>query len=85
MNLDKFRIEILDEKFIKKYNTYMKSFKIIFNELPNNFISTIELLYETIDKILLTIKDTTDNDDKMKKNTELLSIKLDTDFCINSK
>jgi hypothetical protein len=66
MSLDKLNIETLDEKYVKKYNTYIRNYKVNFTQTPNNYLSTIELLHDTITEVLNKFKEKADGDDKLK-------------------
>lgn len=61
-----FRIDVSASRQVNKYNTYMRDFQVFFNNLPPDFISSMELLSRITGEILYKIKEFADTKDKLK-------------------
>ncbi len=66
MNTANYKIILSNIRHINKFNTEQRDYKVLFNEIPSDYIGSIEFLNNIISEILTKIKANTQNDDRIK-------------------
>ena len=84
MNLEKFEIKLHKTRHVRKFNSELRDYTVKFNQMPSDFISSLEYLTEIMTNLLAKIKDQINKNDKIQIfiNHVELSYPISTPFML---